>query len=269
MISGCLQALCAQIGEIDEIIVVDNGSHDRTREIVVAAALTEPKLRLLDEPRPGLIPARNAGIAAARHDLVARIDADTYVTPGWARAIKEFFAAAPARYGAATGSLIVRDGPFQPLANAIATGNLPPANADGYRVVPLAMGANMALRRAAWDLIAPSLLDRPGIAEDLDISLALAQQGKEIARLDEMTVTVSRRRNLTSPASHLRYVLQTPRTVRARLGVGKRYWQSVAMITVWQATHLVFWLPHRAYDESTGTMSARQIFRPADERAVT
>lgn len=59
-----------------ELIVVDDGSTDGTREWLRVAAATEVRLRLIERPAEGIVAALNAGLAAARGELVARMDAD-------------------------------------------------------------------------------------------------------------------------------------------------------------------------------------------------
>jgi glycosyltransferase involved in cell wall biosynthesis len=57
----------------DEIVVVDDGSTDDTAG--VAAAAVGP-VRVLRQARQGAAAARNAGLAAAGHELIAFLDAD-------------------------------------------------------------------------------------------------------------------------------------------------------------------------------------------------
>ena len=67
-----------------EVIVVDNNSTDGTRVVVEAAALTFPvDLRYLAETRQGRSPALNAGIQAARGEIVATTDDDVRVPADW------------------------------------------------------------------------------------------------------------------------------------------------------------------------------------------
>ncbi|MFX0204256.1 MAG: glycosyltransferase family 2 protein, partial [Candidatus Hodarchaeota archaeon] len=70
-----------------EIIVVDNASTDSTGEI----ARRYPGVVVVDEQKKGLVVARQAGFERATGDLVANIDADTMLTPGWIeKVLREF-----------------------------------------------------------------------------------------------------------------------------------------------------------------------------------
>lgn len=61
-----------------EVIVVDNGSIDRTPRLVedFIAAHPDYQIRLIREPAPGLAAARNTGIRAARGRYIAFVDDD-------------------------------------------------------------------------------------------------------------------------------------------------------------------------------------------------
>src|ERR1700735_3878627 len=79
---ACLESILAQtsgMGDAVEIIVVNNASSDRTREV----ALGYPGVRVVDEPRKGLTHARQAGFAASTGDLIANVNSDSRLTPGW------------------------------------------------------------------------------------------------------------------------------------------------------------------------------------------
>lgn len=65
-----------------EVIVVDNASTDRTRE-VVEARLPHPRLHYIYEPVTGLSVARNCGANAARSPILAYLDDDAVATPHW------------------------------------------------------------------------------------------------------------------------------------------------------------------------------------------
>lgn len=66
-----------------EIIYVDGGSSDRSIEI--AKGFHGVRIIELKDPHPTPGKGRNAGIAAARHDIIQFLDADTILHPGWLR----------------------------------------------------------------------------------------------------------------------------------------------------------------------------------------
>ena len=90
LIASCLAAIRAEIARTRcraEIIVVNNGSSDATREI----ASSIPDVKVVDEPQRGLVQARRAGCVASNGALIANIDADTILPEGWLRtALAEF-----------------------------------------------------------------------------------------------------------------------------------------------------------------------------------
>ncbi|HEX6902686.1 MAG TPA: glycosyltransferase [Thermoanaerobaculia bacterium] len=67
-----------------EVIVADNGSTDRSREIVASYRDRLPGLKLVDaSDKRGQAHARNLGAAAATGDAFLFCDADDEVAPGW------------------------------------------------------------------------------------------------------------------------------------------------------------------------------------------
>src|SRR5690349_12690670 len=74
-----------------EIIVVDDGSRDRSRDLVDAFARHTP-VRVLEGPHRGAAAAVNCGIRAASHALIAQIDQDVAIEPGWLDRVADLFA---------------------------------------------------------------------------------------------------------------------------------------------------------------------------------
>lgn len=77
-----------------ELIVVDNNSNDRTRDIVKNCAdefSDTLRVRYEYEPEQGLSRARNRGISVAEGEIVAFLDDDAEVEPGWRTAIVDTF----------------------------------------------------------------------------------------------------------------------------------------------------------------------------------
>lgn len=93
-----LQALIAEastVPEIIEILIVDGGSTDDTRRVVIAAAPLDSRVRFIDaSPVPitavGKAWGLQQGAAVARGDWLLTLDADTIVAPGLTRALAAF-----------------------------------------------------------------------------------------------------------------------------------------------------------------------------------
>lgn len=75
-LARALASLGAQTETRWELIAVDDGSTDGTRDVLAAAAGADLRVRVLTQPPLGLVAALNAGLAAARGEFVARLDAD-------------------------------------------------------------------------------------------------------------------------------------------------------------------------------------------------
>jgi GT2 family glycosyltransferase len=78
-IDECLSSLERLTYPDYEVIVVNDGSRDRTADIVSRY----PRVRLIDVPNGGLSLARNIGMRAATGEIVAYLDADAAADPQW------------------------------------------------------------------------------------------------------------------------------------------------------------------------------------------
>lgn len=83
-LGACLHSLLAQSRRPDEIIVVNNDSSDSTGEV---AARIEG-VRVIDEPRRGLVVARETGRRAATGDILVYVDADCRAPFQWLEKIE-------------------------------------------------------------------------------------------------------------------------------------------------------------------------------------
>jgi glycosyltransferase involved in cell wall biosynthesis len=80
-LQGALDSLFRQTFQQWELVAVDDGSTDSTPAILAAAAAAEKRVRPITLPGQGLVPALNAGLAACRAPLIARMDGDDICHP--------------------------------------------------------------------------------------------------------------------------------------------------------------------------------------------
>ena len=104
-IAHCLEAVQKEIIrsglEHDaEVVVVNNASTDKTGEI----ARSFPGVRVIDEPRKGLVQARQTGFLNSTGELVANVDSDTMPPAGWLDTVLREFEKRP--------KLVALSGPF-------------------------------------------------------------------------------------------------------------------------------------------------------------
>lgn len=78
-ITRCLDSLAAQEAPPGQVVVVDNSADGNAR----SRCEGRPGVAYIHEPSPGLSRARNAGVTAARGELVAFSDDDVEFTPSW------------------------------------------------------------------------------------------------------------------------------------------------------------------------------------------
>ena len=151
----------------------------------------------MTEPRHGITYARNTGMDAATAAVIARIDADTIVTPGWARAVRRAFEADPKPDGLTGPAGFTRLSYGDRVVGRAAYGLFRAVHEVMIGSGPVMYGHNMALSRPAWASIRDVVTTGDGaISEDLDVTLALLHTGQRIAYEPEMLVTIAVERTL-------------------------------------------------------------------------
>ncbi len=190
-----LSGLAAQTGleaRDWEIIVVDNRSTDGTAAVVRDAAARSPvPVRYLYEDEPGKSNALNAGIAAARGQLLAFTDDDVDLTPGWVAGLVEVLerfdcdgvggAVLPVWSGPAPRWL-ADDGPYRMHAAIVDFQH----GKEPIRLEAAPLGANSAYRRDVFErfgLFRPDLghVGRsPLPCEDTELARRVLRGGGEL-----------------------------------------------------------------------------------------
>jgi glycosyltransferase involved in cell wall biosynthesis len=203
----CVAALSqVEYPDFDVIIVDNRPSPERGDWLRVS---TDPRVRVVEQVRPGTSAARNRGLALARGEIVAFTDDDAVVDPRWLRCIAARFASEPdadcvtglvlpgeletpaqvlfeesgrtfgARYSAASFA----GGPYGVTDRLAAD---PGARRPIYATGGFGTGSNMAFRTAALrqlggfdEALGPGTPARAG--EDLEVFVALLTAGGRLA----------------------------------------------------------------------------------------
>lgn len=141
-----------------EILIVDNNSHDQTRQCVRDYQQQWPSdssLRYVFEPRQGLAYARRCAIQAVTSDLVGFLDDDTLPAKDWVAQAHGFAQRHPqvGAYGSAIDGAYEKTPPlgFERIASCLAVvqrGDTPFEYDVRKGLLPA--GAGMVIRRHAW-----------------------------------------------------------------------------------------------------------------------
>lgn len=188
-LARCLAALADQQGApAFEVIVVDNGSRALPQALCEAHGAT---LLAAAEPGPG--PARNRGVASARADLLAFIDADCIAAPDWLAAIARAFAD-PGTDILGGDVRIWREDPSRPTALECYESVYAYQMRDYIRRKGFTGTGNLAVRREVLARVGP--FAGIGVAEDIDWGRRATGMGLRIAYAPEAVAFHPARRSI-------------------------------------------------------------------------
>jgi glycosyltransferase involved in cell wall biosynthesis len=170
-IRQCLESIiCEMDAACDEIIVVDNGSTDKTISIVNAYS----NIKVLELPKLTIAAMRNAGAKSAMGDLFAFIDSDCTIILGWRKSVIEVFEDGINKIGA-TGSK------YQMPDNSSWIAKAWSSNKPSQRsFVKWISSGNLIIRRDAFEKVS-GFNEHLITDEDYDIGLRLNEIGFLIA----------------------------------------------------------------------------------------
>jgi len=204
MLRVALERLLAQRAEGVgyEVIVVDNNSTDKTREVVESFINSgHSNLRYVFEPRQGVSYARNSGLQLARAPIIAFADDDVVVARDWIAVIKRAFDAHPDV--ACVGGKVLAEWKSEPPA-WLTRDHWSPLALQDYGDDPFyvnaknplcLVSANLAFRREVFSLIGPfapelqRVKDGIGSMEDLELLMRFWGAGGESLYLPALVVT--------------------------------------------------------------------------------
>jgi GT2 family glycosyltransferase/sugar lactone lactonase YvrE len=173
-IEDCLSSLERLTYPDVEIILINDGSRDRTGEI----ARQHPTVRVVDIPNGGLSHARNVGLALATREVVAYTDADTRVDPDWLTHLVQPFLTSDV-VGSGGPNVVPADDP--PMAQCIARAPGGPTHVLlDDRTAEHVPGCNMAFKRDALLAIGGFNAVYLRAGDDVDVCWRLQARGWKI-----------------------------------------------------------------------------------------
>ena len=177
-LARCLASLAAGTEVPDEVVVVDNGSHELPVAVCEATGA-----RLLQEPTPGPGPARNRGAATTTGEVLAFIDADCLADPRWIAAIRAGFADPAAEILGGDVRIAYTDPERLTLLEAYES--IYAYRMDIYiRRDGFTGTGNLAVRRPVLEAVGP--FAGLGVAEDIDWGKRATAAGHRITYVPEM-----------------------------------------------------------------------------------
>ncbi len=191
-IERCIKNLLKQTVLPEEIIVVNNNCTDKT----VQLAKLFP-VKIVSENKQGITFARNKGFDAAKSDILARCDADSYVSGNWIKEIKTMFSSQ--NIDALTGPLIYYNLP--PIAK-IFIGLYTNSMKYFLQGNDVLIGPNMCITKILWNKIRDRVcLDNNKVHEDIDLTIHILQARGIIYNDNNLVVHSSARRIIQHPLS--------------------------------------------------------------------
>lgn len=186
-IKDCLDLIAKQTVMPQEVIVVDNNCSDKT----ISIAKTYPFVRVIKEPKQGVLFARNTGFNAVTTDIIGRIDADTHLPNYWVERVVESFSNND--IDAVNGPVRYYDMPIVKFGLWLDR-KIRRSVAESSDVFPFLFGTNMALRNNAWRAVRSSTCDKRAMYEDIDLAIHLYKKKFHIFYWDKLDAGMSARR---------------------------------------------------------------------------
>ena len=226
IIGRTLRSVLASKYRLADVIVVNDGSKDRTAEKVKEIARRDSRVQLVEQGNTGKAGALNAGLGRASSEIIVTLDADTLLTPETIDQLVRHLAtdktgqlgavAGVVRVGNRRRNLLTR---WQALEYLTQIG-VERAAQDAMGAISIVPGACAAWRKVAIHAVGG--FTDVTLAEDCDLSLSLHRAGWRVTQDDDAIAYT-----------------EAPETVDALLDQRTR-WTFGSLQAIWKHRDLLF-----------------------------
>lgn len=184
LLARCIESIKLEaLDTLHEIIVVDNNSTDNTAKVAERCGAV-----VVTEQCKGITRARQTGFRAAKYDIIAFIDADNELPPGWVKyALK---ALCRTNYVAASGPIVYWE---MSIVRRLSVFCFYLIGKVTHQFYPMLQGGNFVVRKNALALIDGFDTSLDFYGEDTDTAVRLSKIGLVAFDLDMFAYSSSRR----------------------------------------------------------------------------
>lgn len=209
----CLDAIQNQSIPPDEVIVVNNNCTDKSMTVARSYSF----VKVVSEPRQGVVFARTTGFNNASSDIIGRIDADTQLGVDWVKRVKAIFSQSD--IAAVSGPVGYHDAPGKHAVRFIEKNLRKITWQLGTKDDAIFLfGSNMALRKSVWDAVKDAVCMRKDIHEDIDVAIHVYNAHFSVAFDGQLPAFASSRR-MNDPTKQLKKYLKVYKNTYAIHGI--------------------------------------------------
>lgn len=146
---ACVESLLAQSFSDFELILVDDGSPDGCGVLCDAYATQDSRVRVVHKKNGGLSSARNTGLAVAKGEFIAFVDADDLVAPNYLEQLYAALQHSDADMAICAVEDVQEDGSSFPIPDR--TGPTAVGTFDGKTLLAEFFGDNSTYYTVAWN----------------------------------------------------------------------------------------------------------------------
>lgn len=255
-----LPAVCREVGDSGEVVVVDDGSTDRTANLITSRF---PRVRLVRrEGQNGFCYAVNEGMEVASGDYLLLLNNDVVPSSGSFTGICEELQKAGERFYSAVPAILRPDGNDESRCSVVFRRGLARAVMGASLGLPYPSGACALFRRSAWEALGGlSTVFAPIYWEDADLGARAHRMGMRILHVPQLKVyhhhaaTMGSSLESESLRERNRFLFMDRNYGSVRYSLSRRLWLPLHLLKAYLTGNRPFIRGYRDYRAVSGTLS--------------